>query len=752
MSDQNSNVKNSHFILMNQKVGKKNKEWHMQHIYSFLSFDVKNTLTRRRMEQLDLWKDYYCLVDQEKQKKLSPITSPYGYSLGMEWVAYPLIESKLEQLVGEYMLRELKKKTYVINKRAKSEKLDHLFTMITEEIMRDISQELQEDLGFTPETENQEMELPENIEEFFESDYKTESEEVSDIILDVVLYAKKQKEKLRQLFLDFLVQDECIHYITEKNGHPSIERADIFETFIDWNPDEEIQRDPQYIIHSRFLSFNDIINDFDLTEEEEKTLRGYSSYNRAAGVGITSKYDKYGYDDRIDNYDTWFKEYDGTMQYRAVEMVWISKKKIQVKVSLNKKTNKEIYHLLPEDYKKRKNDKIKSIWIDEKRKCIMVGPDLVLDWGPLDERHSFLDNLKKDKILAGGIRRNYSSGFDVIRSAAKKLKQLQDFASEILFELRLAMRRNNSRVLVYDAAQIPKQFLKTGGYANAINRVMHHAKKDQFLIINSQDRNARYAFNQFTSIDMSSKGLMMDLFNVLALIEDLASKFLGVTPQREGNINKYETASGAERSVTQSTARTEIFFAPFETYVEAILQDVILKAKYTYEENEISDYIFGDLKNKFFQIYPSFLQDDIGVYIGDSSKEQRKKMIIDRAAEQALSNAQTPDLILSLVDVLNADFSSEAHKILKRGIDALEKMRMENNEAVKEAEEIRAKALKEDKDEDRKVKREGYQKDILVAEIYAKNKSVTEAMKNETSKKIKAAELEKEYLLNSKQS
>lgn len=376
----------------------------------------------------------------------------------------------------------------------------------------------------------------------------------------------------------------------------------------------------------------------------------------------------------------------------------------------------------------------------------MVGPQVVLDYGVIEERNSRIDDLKKDKILAVGLRRNYPNGFNIIRSAASKLKQLQDFASEILFEIRLAMRRNNGRVMVYDAAQIPKHFLKSGNYNNALNRVMHHAKKDQFLIINSQDRNSKYAFNQFTSLDMSTKGLMQDLFNALALIEDLASKFLGVTPQREGNIKQYDTVGGNERSIAQSTARTEIFFQPFEAFVQVVLENIIMKAKHVYKPGEVTPYIFGDNKTKFLRIDESFMNEDIGIYIGDSHKEQKRKAIIDRAAEIGLQNAQTPQMILDMVKILNADFSTEAEKILERATIAMDKLRQENLQAMIESEQVKQQGENERNKENNKTKLDIKDKDVEIALMKERGSTLRNNTNADTQKKIKAAEIEEKYV------
>ena len=377
----------------------------------------------------------------------------------------------------------------------------------------------------------------------------------------------------------------------------------------------------------------------------------------------------------------------------------------------------------------------------------MCGPDLVLEYGVDNERASRIDDPKNDSIFVAAIRRNNNLSAMQMRSAAYKLLQLQEFASECLFELRLAMRRNNGRVLVYDAAQVPKQFLKSGGYTNAINRVMHHAKKDQFLIINSADKQSRYNFNQFTSLDLSTKGLMQDLFNMLGLIEELAGKFLGLSPQREGNIDQYESATGTERAVSQSTARTEIYVKPFESFLKYLLDKVLIKGKYVYEENETAQYIFGDLKTKFFKIYPDYFQEDVGVYIADNFAEQKKKSVIDSAATQALSNAATPDLILSLIETLNADTAGESEAIFTRAVKAMNKLKEQEAESAAASQQASQEATAKIEQGKIDLKREEFQNNLDVKMLEINGRANAENNKTTSQEKIKIAELENQLLL-----
>jgi len=734
------------YILTNQKIADKNKneEWHKDHVRSFMGLYFKRTESERRSIQMKCWKAYTCHNDAQHEKNTKPITSPYGLSLGMEWIAYPLVESKLEQMVGEYMTRGIKRKTYVINKKAQTAKLNEMFDMLSEEILREVNKEVGAELGFDPETASPDKELPPNIEEFFEQGYKTISEQVSDTILNQVLIGKKQIDKIKDLYLQFLLFDECVGYVDSEDGQPSIRVCNIFETEFDFDPTKEIQDNPQYIVFPKILSYNNIINSYDLSKEEEAILKSYTTLNRSAAMNDGDLGDGTGFDG---NYSDWISGEKENLQIRCVEMIWISQKKISVKVSINKKSGKKIYKTVTDDYKSRKSDDVESIWVQQKRKCVMVGPDLCLEWGVDNERYSRIDNPKEDCISVVAIRRNNSINANHVRSAASKLLQLQEFASECLFELRLAMRRNNGRVLVYDAAQVPKQFLKTGGYQSAINRVMHHAKKDQFLIINSMDKQARHAFNQFSSLDLSTKGLMQDLFNVLGLIEELAGKFLGLSPQREGQIDQYESATGTERAVTQSTARTEVYVKPFESFVKYLLDKVLMKGKYCYEENEVTQYIFGDLKTKFFTVYPEYFQEDVGVYIADNFAEQRKKGVVDQAAQQALSNAATPDLILSLIETLNADTAGESEAIFKRAVKSMNALKAQEAQAAADSQKAQLESDAAKLAEESKLKREEFANKIEIANIQANATAMNNSMNNEAKGTMKLADIEKDLML-----
>ena len=159
-------------------------------------------------------------------------------------------------------------------------------------------------------------------------------------------------------------------------------------------------------------------------------------------------------------------------------------------------------------------------------------------------------------------------------------------------------------------------------------------------------------------------------------------------------------------------------------------------------------YFGGDAQQKFLQIFPDFFIDDLGVYIGDNRKEYERKKRVDDMAGQTFGNAQSPDLLLDLIRIWNADSSTEAEAVLRKGIKALEKMREENNKNAQAQAQAQAQADAKKAEDEAQLKREGYEKDIKVATIYANNKADEINTKEAAANLRKMAEIEKDLTIH----
>jgi hypothetical protein len=270
---------------------------------------------------------------------------------------------------------------------------------------------------------------------------------------------------------------------------------------------------------------------------------------------------------------------------------------------------------------------------------------------------------------------------------------------------------------------------------------MHHIKKDKLMIINSKQKGTSASFNQFTSLDLSQKGAVQDLFNGLAIIEDLASKFVGISPEREGEIHQNQTATGTDKAIRGSFARTEVIYTPFDEFIQALLEKVILKAKQDYEKGEVIHYVFGEFKTRFLTVFDEFFASDIGMYLSDARKDKEASERIDRAAEMSLSNATAPEIIMGLIEVFEGESAVEKKAVFQKMLTSMDKLRQEQAKAQQEAMQAEMAREKEKDDLELLKSREGNVTEKEVAEIYVRGKGMADTLKSTSAERIAAAKI-----------
>ena len=177
-----------------------------------------------------------------------------------------------------------------------------------------------------------------------------------------------------------------------------------------------------------------------------------------------------------------------------------------------------------------------------------------------------------------------------------------------------------------------------------------------------------------------------------------------------------------------------------------------MKSKTIYKKGQVFSYVFGDLKAKFLTIFGEFFNNDLGVYFANRFKDKRDKDIINQAAAQSLSNTNDKELLLDLINVLQADSASESKAILEKGLNTFQKLQSQNAKAAEEAQQAQ-------RDHDMAVEekidqrgREKNQNNIDVANIYADNKTFNENEKNTSNELMALAKIVAEQLKAKKES
>lgn len=723
------------FQFPNQRIKetKKNEDWHVDHILNYIMYSGTSNYAQQKAEMVELYYSAAAMLSPKQEKACKAmITERYGSNFGPQYVVYPLIENRISQVVGDYRKRPLKRRALVNNEGAVIKKLESKIDMLLEKELRELNKQMEPELGFAPESPAPQMKIAPDVEEFFSKDYRTISEEISEDVLYQLLVVKKEKEKIYNALEHYLIGGKVFGVHDEKNGHPSVFIPHPLDCFFDTNDNQEVQDDMQFFVWDKPMSINEILNMFELDEEQTKIVESYSNIE---SIG-----------DKPKN-STWFITDKNSFRPRVISMSWISRKISKFKVIKNSQTEREEYKILPDDYKITKRDKeeknIIDIEIEDVRHITMLGPELVLSFGSLEDQMKTVGNKKKRFIPAVGLISKNQMGINNVRSLAKKLVYLQDFASEILYEIRLNLRQLDGNVLVYDMSNIPKEWARFGP-DKALEKVNFYLKRDRIQLINSKDkRSSAYA----NSANVSQKGRMPELISLLSLIEDMADRISGITKEGQGQANPYQKATTTEVNLSSGTARAEEYYGVFDSFVETYLERMIMKSKSIYKKGDVFTYFGGDNQMKFLTIMDDYMLDDMGIHIGDNRKEYERKDRMDKVGEQAFGQSQDPEIMMNMIKMWNADSATEAEAIFKAGSKKLAEMRQENIKLQQESEANAAKAEQEKQAILDRQHKEKMQNNIDVANIYADNKIQDVETKEAGQDRRKSVDVQKELIL-----
>lgn len=719
----------------------KDKDWHMDHAITYISSTRNAFHSPTSAQDSKLLRAYLGIQNEEECEKNKVITDPYGYNRGIEYQVYNLIEQKIEQLVGDYLDRPQIRKAYVMNQDAQSRILDAKIDMLSEQFFRELAEEFQSETGVSIGTPNPEMEVSPDVEAFFsDGNYKDIAEEIADDLIGKFLDVDNNIDRLKDFLTQYFIFDRVAGSIEIENGKIVWKMEDAFLVDYDRDPEKSVNNDIEWMVKGKFMTENEIYNTFSLNKEEKdqiklefENMQTFFQRNNGGlskgGIDMT-KGGKYGN-------ERWYVNENHTFRMFLVDMTWKSPKVIRSKTWVNK-NGQTVRTILGQKDRVKDGEEMHIDVVEIPRHVVMAGPEICLSWGEENYRmHSVQDPLKC-RLNKVSIDRQNTVGVNVNRSVAQKLYHMQEWCSEILYEIRFAMRQNKGKAFVYDTAQTPKSYLKTGS-RNPLDRVMHHINKDQIIFINSQESRNRSTFNQFTTVDLRSSEHVQALITGLIMVEELADRMIGFTPGRQGKSDKYDTATAVESQRRASFSRTEIYYRPFDEFVRSMLEIVLMMSKLHYKRNETIMYIMGDLRRKFLRMDNAFFDSDIGMYFGDPSKDMKKKEIIDQVALQSLGNAQTPDMISAMIDILFEDTAVEAKKALKSTMQAMAEMQQEREQQALEAQQAALQQKEaDDQRKDDTIKR-GQDKDVVVADIYADNKAETDAMKVMSAERINLA-------------
>lgn len=698
----------------------KNDEWCLQVLEAITSY-MSVTEGHYKSSRINDVRNYQIYNGVLSQDDYTYITEQYGLAYPARLVNYPIITPKIDLLVGEEIRRPLDMKVTTVNKEAVVRKYDHRIELTMKSLLDEFHEEVKEKMHINIRQQGDGMPVPEDIDTYMKYNYREMVEETAQDGLEYIVNRYNLKDVFREGFRDLLITSKEFYKTGISNGDPHARRVDPRSIIYDSSVHSDYLDDSQWVGEERWLSVNEINDEFKDSLTKEDLLELDKMRNLYNGGD-------YDYNDSFN----WVETGQGKeTRIRVVSAEWKSLRAIKFKVSENKyDPNRPFRKMVKDTYKKRKGDVIETKWVDDVWEATYIGGKILVSAQRRSNQVRSVDDPGKTPLSYVGCIKGNTTGAPV--SLVGMLDNIQMLYNIVIYQIELAMARSGGKAVVYDVSQLPTNL------GMDMQTVLYHLKTDGIIPINSKDEgNQMNSFNQFQQIDFTLSQSVQQLINLKMMLEEMAGNISGVTRQREGAVGQYEMVGNVQRSVVQSATITEGWFYSHAETKQRVLERLCNLMKVAWAGGKKAGMILGDGAYKFLNVMPDIAMQDFGIYIGDAGKDESMKQVVQQMAQASLQSGAID--LLGVIKVLKADTMTEAEKVLEQGMDEMKKQQQASMEQQMQAQQAAAEQEQAKFEQQAQLQQMDNEAKMKIAEMNNQTKMQIAEMQADTSRDINDA-------------
>ena len=663
---------------------------------------------------------------------------------------YQIMAPPINAMVGEKSKRPDTSRAKAMDATSKLEEKDHYTKLYQQMIYQKAQQEIQEQLEQEGVDTSNAKEFQQQVEQMTQEkiknemvSYSSEGEKWANHILEDIKIEYNLKELFEEGFRDLLIINAEYLHIYEDKSRLGF-KIDCLNDKYTWyltTPDKKYTRDAYAAGIIQVMEISEILDKYDLPEEEIDHLRKYAiqaffpysretniNDSRGRGTGIDSiKYDVFdpailnermkmeaaltheGAED-LDGFLANAAPNVGTFGNRFVVTTayWKSKKKMGLLTYIDK-NNIEQSDLVDDNYEDGTHPREKSIewgWINQWYKGIQIGTDIYhveplecLDYCPIIGVTHEIKNTRSTSLL-------------------DMMKQWQSLYNVCMNQVWRYLEKEKGKILVFNKRFIP--LLKGDDYQYSEDVWLRQMEEEGICFIDDSPDNLKSpsGFNQFTVQDMTMTDVINGRMELAMRCRTECWKLIGLNEERLGQVQASQTATGTNTAVTQSYAQTEPYFMQQEYLENQILQAILDISQYiTCKKGGESSlgFINSEGENMWNQINTELdlKNRDIKLFISSRAEDQRKLEKLDGLTQAMLQNGVSAYEVASLYDTNSYKQKLDMLKKLKEIQDQMmqQKIQGENDASKAEQEASQAELQQKIKEHDDEVQLKIYEID-----------------------------------------
>jgi len=388
-------------------------------------------------------------------------------------------------------------------------------------------------------------------------------------------------------------------------------------------------------------------------------------------------------------------EYTSTGSILVTKVAWRSYQKVGRLKYYDDVTGDVQYKLVSEYYEidSAKGEEVKWYWVTDWWEGTRIGQDIYVKMQAFPIKAYSMSNPSISQCPYVGSA--YSMNDDDITSLMGRMKPYQYLYNAFMWKTQDAFAKYKGVIGTIDLARTPDGW--------EFEDVLYYAERMGWMVEDSfkeGDKGAstgKLAGNlpgRSTPMDFNLSGYIQQNLSMLNFLKVEMGEISGVSKQREGSIHNRELVGNVDRSVTQSSHITEVYFSMHEDIKKRALTALLEAAKFAYKgKKKIVQHILDDMSSEIFELDGDhFREMDFGIVMSNNLMDTQMR---ERFIQLAQSGLQNDKLNFSqLMDIMtDRSISSMRRKIETAEDDAIKRQQEQQQQQIQSQQQMQQQQL-----------------------------------------------------------
>lgn len=621
---------------------KKTKNWArsvIDELDSLVEGDAYNGRGSKERKQIcyDLFNGVLNMEDFEY------VTNPYGFKedqFPADLQHYDIISPKISLLLGEEINRPFNFRVITTNAEA------------TSSLEIDRQEKIIEHLRDFVVNNGDERQL-QDLQKYIKYTYQDVREINGQQALNYLTQQQRLIEKFNEGFKHALLAGDEIYWVGIIEGQPVVRVVNPLGLTVVLDPDSDNIEESAAIIEDRDLTLSTVLDEFhsELTDKNIKDLEariGNSGNPGQDGSGIydTTYLNIRSAEDYSKDSGRNSRGQNGLINVKTYE--WKSFRKVYFVTTTEEGTGRKITEIADELFeipkyamKDRKTGawkwdafEVEIHWISEYWTATKIDDDIIIKVEAKQNQRRSMDNPSICK--SGYIGKIYNATNSESTSLVERMRTYQYLYNIIFYRLELVLAKDKGKALVMDVAQLPKSV------GIDTDKWLYYLDAMGVAFINSMEEGAegqRSAFNQFSSVDLSTGQQINNYVNLLSSLEDKIGQLVGVSRQREGQTHASELVGNVERSIQQSAHITEYWFHKHNEAKKNVMEALLDVSRIAWRHGKKLSYVSDEMGRVLLNLdAATFANCEYGLFVSNTTKDTRAIESMRGLAQAMLQN------------------------------------------------------------------------------------------------------------------